>query len=392
MRLSAWCGFSRCLLAPLLMFLCARSEAQSIAVPLTAERLVLSQRNFKIPELRPPVHNGEVLEFLGRPSFHLARGLVYARNVEFENGTIDVDMAADDATRFVGVAFRVKSDDEYEAIFFRPGNSGTTQAVQYTPGFKGANVWQIYTGPGYTAAAEIPRNQWIHLRIVVTGLVAKLYLNQATEPALVVPDLKLGPAKGSIGFWGHMGGGYFSNLSYTPDSGGSAYATVGKREFAAGALTDWQLSEVFDASEKDPAKYPGARGLQWEKVAAENPGMVVINRYRRSPNIDSPEREDRLRGRVAGAKFVFARTVIRSDREQVRKITLGYSDEVVVFLNGKPLYEGNNAMGFRQGNFLGLMDVQGDAVYLPLEKGENELVLAVTEYFGGWGFVCTLTE
>jgi hypothetical protein len=29
-------------------------------------------------------------------------------------------------------------------------------------------------------------------------------------------------------------------------------------------------------------------------------------------------------------------------------------------------------------------------VYLPLKKGKNELVLALSELGGGWGFVCRL--
>jgi hypothetical protein len=68
----------------------------------------------------------------------------------------------------------------------------------------------------------------------------------------------------------------------------------------------------------------------------------------------------------------------------------GYSDEVVIYLNSKPLYAGNNVIGFREPGVLGLVDVNNDAVYLPLRKGENELVLAVTEFFGGWGFICKL--
>jgi len=128
--------------------------------------------------------------------------------------------------------------------------------------------------------------------------------------------------------------------------------------------------------------------MKWERVDAEDPGMVVINRYRRSPNIDTPERADRIRGVVTGSEVVFARTIIHSERAQMRRINLGYSDDVVVFLNGKPIYAGNNELGFRQPDFLGLLDVYGDAVYLPLMKGDNELVLAVTEFFGGWGFMC----
>ena len=71
---------------------------------------------------------------------------------------------------------------------------------------------------------------------------------------------------------------------------------------------------------------------------------------------------------------------------------MGFSDDVVVFLNGKQIYAGNNELGFRQSNFLGLLDTDSDVVYLSLDKGDNELVLAVTEFFGGWGFMCKLAD
>ncbi len=347
----------------------------------------MSQRNFKIPEDHPVEHNGEIVEFLGRKSFRMARGMAWRKDVQFENGTIDVDMAADNSSRFFGIAFHVESEDQYEVIFFRPRNSGTDQAVQYTPGMYGAPVWQIYTGPGYTATADIPRNQWIHLHMVIAGLKAELYLNGSNKATLTVPDLKLGKVTGSIGFWGHLGAAYFSNLTYTPDRGSYQWPDP---TFGAGTLTDWELSDVFDVTEKDPEKFPDPASLKWERVKAETPGMVVINRYRRSPNIDAPEREERIRGPVAGSKVVFARTTIRSEREQVRRMKIGYSDEVVVYLNGRPIYSGKNELGFRQGNFLGLMDEESDAVFLPLKAGSNELVLAVTEFFGGWGFICKL--
>ena len=371
------------------VFAPARTRAQSMEIPVSAQQWILSQKNFKIPEEEPPRQNGEIVKHLGRQSFRLSRGLAYAKGVALQNGTIDVDMAVDEKTRFLGLAFHVQSDDEYEVIFFRPRSSGTTQAVQYTPGMRGANVWQLYTGPGYTAAAEIPRNRWIHIRIIIAGTVAKLFLDNGTEPTLIVTDLKLGQVEGSIGFWGHLGGGYFSNLTITPDK--TVYSSEVKQDFLPGALTDWELSEMFDPREKKQTVYPNTLKLNWEKVSAEPPGMVVINRFRRSPNVDTPEREDRIRGLMPGAKFVFARTKIHSDRDQVLRMKIGYSDEVVLFLNRVPLYTGKNGLGFRQGNFLGLLDIESDAVYLPLKEGDNELMLAVTEFFGGWGFLCQLS-
>jgi hypothetical protein len=91
-----------------------------------------------------------------------------------------------------------------------------------------------------------------------------------------------------------------------------------------------------------------------------------------------------MNGRVPGAKVVLARTVIDSDRDQVKRMHFGYANAVVVFVNGKPLYFGANPYGLR--DLASVMERVGEAVYLPLLKGHNEIVLAVTDYFGGWGF------
>ena len=74
----------------------------------------------------------------------------------------------------------------------------------------------------------------------------------------------------------------------------------------------------------------------------------------------------------------------------MKKLYLGYSDEVSVFLNGKILFRGRSAQNFRDPGFLGIVNPENDTVYLPLKKGSNELMLAVSELGGGWGFVCRL--
>src|SRR4029078_5314865 len=89
-----------------------------------------------------------------------------------------------------------------------------------------------------------------------------------------------------------------------------------------------------------------------------------------------------------GIKLVYARTSIDSDREQVKKLYLGYSDDVSVFLNGRILFRGRSAQNFRDPRFLGIVNPENDTVYLPLKEGSNELVLALSELGGGWGFIC----
>jgi hypothetical protein len=91
-------------------------------------------------------------------------------------------------------------------------------------------------------------------------------------------------------------------------------------------------------------------------------------------------------------KLVYARTAIESDRDQVKKLYLGYSDDVSVFLNGRILYRGRSAQAFRDPRFLGIVNPENDAIYLPLKKGSNELMLAVSELGGGWGFICQLVD
>lgn len=93
-----------------------------------------------------------------------------------------------------------------------------------------------------------------------------------------------------------------------------------------------------------------------------------------------------------GTGLVYARTTITADRAGVRKLYLGYSDEVSVFLNGRILYRGRSAQGFRDPGFLGIVSADDDALYLSLNKGANELVLSLSELGGGWGFVARLDD
>ena len=55
-----------------------------------------------------------------------------------------------------------------------------------------------------------------------------------------------------------------------------------------------------------------------------------------------------------------------------------------MFLNGRPLYEGDDTYRSRDYRFLGSIGWY-DALHLPLEEGANELAVVVSEDFGGWG-------
>jgi hypothetical protein len=317
----------------------------------------------------------------------LQDGSASLKDFEMTDGVIDVDVAGSGARGFYNILFRTQANGDGETVYLRPHKSGLDDAQQYTPILNGAAAWQIYNGPGFTRAVDIPKSAWFHVRLEITGAQAKLYVDDMREPSLVVNDLKSGLRKGGVG----LEGAYFSNFEVRETT------TVAwerhEPAIPAATITQWSLSPSLDALERDldrPLSKSEVAAMNWQDVAAEPPGFVVINRYRKSPEIIPTFARDfskRLEPQK-GMKLVYARTTIVSNRDQQKKLYVGYSDDVSIFLNDTILFRGRSAQRFRDPGFLGIVNPENDAVYLPLKKGRNELMLAVSELTGGWGFIC----
>jgi len=215
------------------------------------------------------------------------------------------------------------------------------------------------------------------------------------KPALVMDDLKSGVQKGQIALAALIGATYWSNFEVrtTPDVPWKRHLPP----MPAGTLTKWIISPAYDAlarSVERPLTSAESTAIRWQEVEAEPPGLVVLYRYFKAPHLNVTFASDfskRLEPQ-AGTQLVYARTNIASDRDLLTKLFIGYSDEISVFLNGKILFRGRSAQNFRDPAFLGIANPENDAVFLPLKKGSNELLLAVSELGGGWGFICRLTD
>ena len=340
--------------------------------------------------------NAKVAEYQGRKCLALDGAAAVLKDFEMRDGVIDVDVATPASRGFVGFDVRIDKDAaNYEEIYLRQHKSGAPDAMQYTPVLSTGRNWQLYNGPGFTGAVDIPKNEWFHMRLVVTGAQAKLYVKNMDQPALVMDDLKSGVQKGQIALYDLTGLTYFSNFEVrtTPDVPWERHLPQMKPD----TLTRWSISPSYDALKRDlesPLTSAERSAIKWQDVEAEPPGLVVLYRYRQAPHPKVTFQSDfstRLQPQP-GTMMLYARTRIDSDRDQLKKLHLGYSDEVSVFLNGKILYRGRSAQGFRDPGFLGIVDADNDTVYLPLKKGQNELMLAVSELGGGWGFICRLTD
>jgi hypothetical protein len=171
------------------------------------------------------------IQVLATPGAPNAASYALVKDASFRDGTIEVDLAGqpaagagEGARGFIGIAFRLQSDGSYEYIYLRPTNGRAddqvrrNHATQYSsyPSFDFARSRQE-APEKYESYVDLQPGVWTKYKIEVDGRKARLYVNGAEQPCLIVNDLKLEPREGGIALWVGPGTeGYFSNLKITP--------------------------------------------------------------------------------------------------------------------------------------------------------------------------------
>ncbi len=322
--------------------------------------------------------------FLGRPALRMCNAEVVAKDVEFLDGTLEFDLAVSRRRNFPMVGLRRQGVGEYEEFYFRTHKTELPDAIQYVPAWQGVGGWQLYHGPGFTAKASFPRDEWFPVKIVMSGTRAAVFVGNVAEPQLVVPKLRRESRAGGLEFADSCPQGSvpegehvaaISNVVLRPGHVPYDFAksTTKEREIPAGVVPAWEISETFVAEKGAVRALPdkALRG-KWQRVAAEPSGLVVFERYLKLSG--KPERET-----------VLARLTVDSAEAGTRRFDFGYSDEVTVFLNGRPIFSGDARYSHDNPRQEGLIGFWQGQLYLPLQKGRNEITLAVSEVFGGWG-------
>ncbi len=229
MKSESTCVFT---LAVLLIGLGAQSVGQERQKPasLTLDKLEL--HNVKAEPVTNLGRSAMRVSDAGPQDLDDAGRLAVVPGTSFQDGTIEVNLSGDTAPDapptargFVGIAFRVTTDrSHFECFYLRPKNGRAddqlqrNHSVQYIsiPGFG----WQKLRSdtPGkYESYADLIPGQWTQMKIQVAGSRARLYVNGAEQPALIVNDLKQSPVSGAIALW--VGPGtiaHFADLKVTP--------------------------------------------------------------------------------------------------------------------------------------------------------------------------------
>lgn len=324
----------------------------------------------------------------------LTRGIAIRDGVSLRDGTIETDLDAPTGSQFAGLAFRVADAADYEIVYFS-SEKGRWVDAQYQPVFEGEPTWQLYPGPGYHAvipAADTPPGTPMHVKIVFAGTRADVYLNRSTEPVLRVVELKRPVLAGTVAVWASG-----ADSTHAAFANHSVVARVDAPPVAMtmptaprGQLMHWRVTgrlpspdSIVAPAELLPAHY---RALVAATTAdAEADGLVNLSRHVGNPA--GPQLENVLGG--AGWGLALAAVRIEANDAHTATLRFGYSEGIAIFLNGRRVFAGTHP--YASPDF-GRVTADANAVALPLVRGTNDLVLAVTDRAFGWGFRARLDD
>jgi hypothetical protein len=319
-----------------------------------------------------------VAPYRGRSALLLRDGAAWLKGSHFQNGTIEFDIAFSDVGGFPGIAFRAATRADFELFYLRQPLSGGPHATQYTPVLHGLYAWQIYAGPAWEGTARWTYDRWMHVKLVVRGARAELFVDGDTA-VQVVPRLRGPEGAGEIGLLSGTGA-RFANVVVRPSDAPDVAAATQQAVQDSTPITivrSWRVSKAF--AESTLVGRIELRALPvagWNSLDVEERGIANLAR---------------LTGNGEGRNTVVAAVTLMADQDRTVRLRFGYSDRVRVFLNGRLLYAGNDGFGTHDPEFLGIVGLF-DELALPLRRGPNELWFAVSETFGGWAIVADLPD
>lgn len=366
--------FPALVLAPVVAALSGTATAHAAdrqAIPMTADRWTLSA-------------DAKFVEHRGVPAIEFGKSLMGAealiKDLIFKDGMIEFD--AEPVQRMgPAIAFRRRDGQVFESFYLRsfPDCATRVDCVQYAPVVHGVLMWDIY--PAHQAPARVKSGEWNRVKMVISGRRMRVYINGG-DPALVVDRLEGNTLEGAIAL---QGMGFVANVTVTRGAveGLPAQTADDPALKDARLVRNWQISA--------PAKLPAgadpslttlpATKAGWAAFPAETGGLVnVTRRY----------------GVTEERSMVWLRTTIRAAAKADKRAAIGWNDEVWVFVNGKQVYADKNLYqdtpAEKRKTPDGRLSLENGAFTLPLEAGDNEVVVALANKFFGWGLQLRLDD
>jgi hypothetical protein len=288
----------------------------------------------------------EVVTWQGCEALRLENGLALIPGHRTTDASIEVMIGAD-GSAYPGVAFRVADALNFELAYAPPHTSGKWDALQYDPVFHGSNTWQVYYGPSYQRAAQVPTGRWFRLQVDFCGTRAAVSVDG--QPPLVVESLAHPAAAGLFGLWAFRPA-YFCDLRVSTCDG--LDIPPGEAPSAAEGTVESWFVEGYGV------------------VTCEPNGVLNLNRYLPT-----------LLGNVRLTRR------FEIPEEETVTFEFGFSDALSLELDEQVIFSGENTFkGFEDRAARGYAELGAQSLRQVLSPGTHSLAatLRVSEGFG-WG-------
>jgi len=314
-----------------------------------------------------------------RHAVKMSTGTLWLKDITMSAGQIEVDIAATERG-FPGLVFHDDGKGNSEQVYLRLHKSRQADAIQYTPHFNEESAWQLY--PEHQVNYTYPTTGWIRLKIVVQNNEATVFIDTATQPVLIIPYLRTGHTQGKIGLWTN-GPVIFSRFAYTPLPDNVVNQRTYTMPTNSKVIHTYSLSSaMFIPKDVTAIPYPASQSsLQWNTVTTEPDGLLNINRYRTKKEYGRFEKNSN--------DAVYIKHIVESERDELRKLDFEFTNRCWIYVNGQLVYSGNNTFRARGALYRGEIDkkIGSQSLYLPLRKGKNEILVAVSSVANGWGWM-----
>lgn len=314
-------------------------------------------------------------EFDDRKTLVLNGGRITVKDQKFTNGTIEVDIYANSKRSFAGITFR-KQNDNMEEVYMRLHKSKQADAVQYTPIFNNESNWQLYRE--HQAMVSFKNTGWNTLRLDVSNNNAEVFVND--EKVMHINHLRTGNTIGEVGLFA-LFTNRFSNFRIRHNNEVKDEKKENINNSENGVITQWEITEAKLYKEEE-LDYNNFLKEKYIRVNTEKSGLLPISKHIRKTSSGRFEKNNE--------DYTIASITVNADQKETKLFSFDYSDKIIVYLNGKIIFKGNNAFRAKGMQYTGHIDINANKLYLPLERGVNKIHCVVIDKANGWGIIAKL--
>ena len=197
---------------------------------------------------------------------------------------------------------------------------------------------------------------------------------------MTIDKLITGQNAGEIGLFA-LFSNRFSNFRITPKNVVEKTKKHSNSPVDSTIITKWEItkSKAYKAEELD---FDSFLKQEYITVETEATGLLPISKYIKKSSAGSFEqnKED----------YVVISTTVYTSNDETKLFSFDYSDKIIVYLNGKVVFKGNNAFRAKGIQYMGHIDINTNKLYLPLKKGANKIHCVVIDKANGWGLIAKL--